>query len=74
MLWATHVKIQNLGLAYTCSPSVKKWYQLDSRANWIKEGAGDATEEAHQEQKKFLSGWLSMVYFLLALAPYNLYF
>ena len=28
MPWAMHVKIQNLGLADTCSPSGKKWYQI----------------------------------------------
>ena len=50
MLWATHVKIQNLGLADTCSPFGKKWYQQDPRANWIKEGDGGMTEEAHQER------------------------
>ena len=63
MSWATHVKIQNLGLADTCSPSGKKWYQLDPRANWIKEGAGGTTEEAHQERFFFFSGWLSMAFF-----------
>lgn len=31
MSWATHVKIQNLGLADTCSPSGKKWYQIPER-------------------------------------------
>ena len=49
MSWATHVKIQNLGLADTCSPSEKKMIP-DPRANWIKEGAGGTTEEAHQER------------------------
>ena len=48
MSWATHVKIQNLGLADTCSPSEKMI--PDPRANWIKEGASSTTEEAHQER------------------------
>ena len=47
MSWATHVKIQNLGLADTCLPSGKKMIP-DPRANWIIEGAGGTTEEAHQ--------------------------
>ena len=67
MSWATHVKIKNLGLADTCLPSGKKWYQLDPRANWIKEGAGGATEEAHQDRFVFFSGWLSMVFFYMPL-------
>ena len=67
MLWATYVKKQNLGLADTCLPSGKKWYQLDPRANWIKEGARGTTEEAHQERFFFFSGWLSMAFFYLPL-------
>ena len=61
MSWATHVKIQNLGLADTCSPFEKMI--PDPRANWIKEGAGGTTEEAHQERFFFFSGWLSMAFF-----------
>ena len=73
MSWATHVKIQNLGLADTCSPSEKKMIP-DARANWIKEGAGGTTEEAHQERYFFLQ-WMALDgVFLLASAPYNLYF
>ena len=62
MSWAMHVKIQNLGLVDTCSPSGKKMIP-DPRANWIKEGAGGTTEEAHQERFFFFSGWLSMAFF-----------
>ena len=36
------------------------------RANWIKVGAGDATEEAHQT-RIFFGGWLSMAFFYLPL-------
>ena len=73
MSWAMHVKIQNLGLADTCSPSGKKLI-TDPRANWIKEGAGGTTEEAHQERIFFLQ-WMALDgVFLLASAPYNLYF
>ena len=39
----------------------------DPRANWIKEGAGGATEEAHQERFFFFSGWLLMAFFYLPL-------
>ena len=73
MLWATHVKKQNLGLADTCSPSGKKMIP-DPRANWMKEGAGGTTEEVHQERFFFLQ-WMALDgVFLLASAPYNLYF
>ena len=39
----------------------------DPRANWIKEGAGGTTEEAHLEQFFFFSGWLSIAFFYLPL-------
>ena len=39
----------------------------DPRANWIIEGAGGTTEEAHQERFFFFSGWLSMAFFYLPL-------
>ena len=72
MSWATHVKKQNLGLADTCSPSEKMI--PDPRANWIKEGADSTTEEAHQE-RFFILQWMALdSVFLLASAPYNLYF
>ena len=41
----------------------KKLYQLDHRANWIKEGTGGTTEGAHQERFFFFSGWLLMPFF-----------
>ena len=39
----------------------------DPQANWIIEGAGGTTEEAHQERFFLFSGWLSMVVFYLPL-------
>ena len=46
----------------------------DPRANWIKEGAGGTTEEAHQERNFFLH-WMALDGgFLLASAQYNLDF
>jgi hypothetical protein len=45
---------------------------LGNGANWIKEGAGGATKEAHQTQ---FFQWMALNgIFLLASAPYNLYF
>ena len=35
----------------------------DPRANWIIEGAGGTTEEAHPERLFSFSGWLSMAFF-----------
>ena len=39
----------------------------DPRANWIIEGAGGATEEAHQSRFFFFTGWLSMAFIYLPL-------
>ena len=71
MSWAMHVKIQNLGLVDTCSPYGKMI--PDPRANWIIEGAGGTTEEAHQE--RYILQWMALDgVFLLASAPYKFYF
>ena len=65
MSWATHVKIQNLGLADTCSPSGKKWYQIPERTG-LKRGPA-ARLKKHIRRIFFLSGWLSIAFFYLPL-------
>ena len=65
MSWATHVKIQNLGLADTCSPAGKKWYQIPERTG-LKRGPA-ARLKKHIRSNFFFSGWLSMAFFYLPL-------
>ena len=60
MSWATHVKIQNIGLADTCSPSEKKWYQIPERTGLKR---GPAARLKKHIRSDFFSGWLSIAFF-----------
>ena len=57
MSWATHVKIQNLGLADTSSPSGKKWYQIPKRTG-LKRGPA-ARVKKHIRSDFFLQ-WMAL--------------
>ena len=62
MSWATRVKIQNLGLADTCSPSGKKWYQIPERTG-LKRVPAARLKKHIRSDFFFFSGWLSIALF-----------
>ena len=61
MSWATHVKIQNLGLADTCSPSEKNVTRSPSELDY--RGGRRHDWRSTSGEIFFFSGWLSMAFF-----------
>ena len=72
MSWATHVKIQNVGLANTCTPSGKNDTRSPSKLDY--RGGRRHDRRSTSGAIFFFSGWLSIAFFYLPLHHTNCIF